>query len=57
MKLPKKQPSRDDLARALLTVHGQSQIIKLQGEEIHHLEKLVRIMLLIYPRFQALRVN
>jgi hypothetical protein len=53
----KKQPSRDDLAAALITIRGQAQIIKLQTEKIRRLEQLMGHVLLVYPRMEELRVN
>ncbi len=57
MKPNKKQPTRDDLAAVLITVRGQAQIIKLQNEKIRRLELTMGQVLLIYPRFEELRVN
>jgi len=53
----KKQPSRDDLAAALITIRGQAQIIRLQTEKIRELEQLMGHVLLVYPRLEELRVN
>ena len=57
MKPNKKQPTRDDLAAVLITVRGQAKIIKLQNEKIRRLELTMGQVLLIYPRFEELRVN
>ena len=57
MKPNKKQPSRNDLAAALITIRGQAQIIKLQAEKIRHLEQTMGQVLLVYPRLEELRVN
>jgi hypothetical protein len=54
MKL-KKQPSRDDLAVALITQRGLAQIVKLQNEQIRRLKRAMG-RLLFYPRLK-LRVN
>ena len=54
MKL-KKQPSRNDLAVALITQRGLAQIVKLQNEQIRRLKRAMR-RLLFYPRLK-LRVN
>jgi hypothetical protein len=57
MKSIKKQPSRDDLAAALITIRGQAQIIKIQTEKIRRLELTMGHVLLTYPRLEELRVN
>lgn len=53
----KKQPTRDDLAVALITIRGQAQIIKRQAETIRHLQGVMGNVLLTYPRLEELRVN
>lgn len=53
----KKQPSRNDLAAALITLRAQAQIIKLQTEKIRRLEQIMGHVLLVYPRMEELRVN
>ena len=53
----KKQPSRDDLAAALVTIRGQAQIIKMQAEKIRRLEHLMGRVLFVYPRMEELRLN
>ena len=57
MKSIKKQPTRNDLAAALITIRGQAQIIKLQAEKIRRLEQTMGHVLLTYPRMEELRVN
>jgi len=57
MKPNKKQPSRDDLAAALIMIRGQAQIIKMQAEKIRRLELTMGRVLLVYPRMEELRVN
>lgn len=57
MKRNKKQPIRDDLAAALITLRAQAQIIKLQAEKIRRLEQTVGQVLLVYPGLEELRVN
>jgi hypothetical protein len=53
----KKQPSRDDLAAAIITLRAQAQIIKLQAEKIRCLELTMGQVLLAYPRTEERRVN
>jgi len=53
----KKQPTRNDLAAALITIRGQAQIIKLQAKKIRCLEQTMGHVLLTYPRIEELRVN
>jgi hypothetical protein len=57
MKPNKKQPSRNDLAAAIITLRAQAQIIKLQAEKIRRLELTMGHVLLVYPRLEELRVN
>lgn len=57
MKQSKKQPTRDDLAAAWMTIRDQYQIMKLQAEKIRRLEQVMGHVLLAYPRLEELRVN
>jgi hypothetical protein len=53
----KKQPTRDDLAAAWKTIRDQSQIIKLQAEQIRRQDKVLGNVLMAYPRLEELRIN
>jgi hypothetical protein len=60
MKPIKKQPTRNDLAAALITIRGQAPNNKtagLQAEKIRRLEQTMGQVLLVYLRFEELRVN
>jgi hypothetical protein len=59
MKQPrcKKQPTRDDLATAWKMIRGQTQIIKLLTERLRRQERVLGSILMVYPRFEELRVN
>jgi hypothetical protein len=57
MKPNKKQPTRHDMAAALITIRGQAQIIKLRAKKIRCLEQTMGHVLLTYPRIEELRVN
>ena len=53
----KKQPTRDDLAATWKIIRDQSQIIKLQAEKIRRQNQVLGTVLMVYPRFEGLRVN
>jgi hypothetical protein len=55
MKPDKKQPSRDDLAVALITQRGLAQIVKIQNEQVRRLKRAMG-RLLAYTRLK-LRIN
>jgi hypothetical protein len=59
MKQPrcKKQPTRDDLATAWKMIRDQTQIIKLLTERLRRQERVLGSILMVYPRFEELRVN
>jgi hypothetical protein len=59
MKQPrcKKQPTRDDLATAWKMVRDQTEIIKLLTERLRRQERVLGSILMVYPRFEELRVN
>jgi hypothetical protein len=59
MKQPrcKKQPTRDDLAIAWKMIRGQTQIIKLLTERLRRQERVLGSILMVYPRFEELRVK
>jgi hypothetical protein len=59
MKQPrcKKQPTRDDLAIAWKMICGQTQIIKLLTERLRRQERVLGSILMVYPRFEELRVK
>ena len=59
MKQPrcKKQPTRDDLATAWKMIRDQTQIIKLLTERLRRQERVLGSILMVYLRFEELRVN
>jgi hypothetical protein len=59
MKQPrcKKQPTRDDLATAWKMIRDQTQVIKLLTERLRRQERVLGSILMVYPRFEELRVN
>jgi len=59
MKQPrcKKQPTRDDLATAWKVIRDQTQIVKLLTERLCRQERMLGSILMVYPRFEELRVN
>jgi hypothetical protein len=57
MKQSKRPPTRDDLAAAWKTIRDQSKMVKLQAETIRRQEKVLRNVLMAYPRLEELRVE
>ena len=59
MKQPrcKKQPTRDDLATAWKMIRDQTQIVKLLTERLRRQERVLGSILMVYPRFEELRVH